>query len=1120
MAADRIRARLARARLANLRLGTKLLLLVLLPAAFVVVIAIVAVITHQRSVDRLSGYRERVRLSFAVARVAGDLEQEGLAGSVLRIEPGAEARARLAAADDATSQAFEAAARKAARARVSPNVAQSLDAVRAQRDAVVRQIAAGSLDPSRIAADYEGVEKNLLNLVTVLGTAEAQEKNTFDLAMVLNSAEPTIASGRAAGAYGSILQAIENAAGERAFVAGLFAPGAVRPPAAESPWLILETGDLEAFRQSAPRDLIARLSSALASPYSSSVQRVEGQLATDPPAAIRAISLREWISVSGARIAALQSVAAATARHVDQLVSEELATVHGELIRDLALSLAILLLVTAIALAVQRSIVRPLREVSAGARMLAHGDVSSHLTYDGRNEIGDVAAAFRDVRATTDRLVHEIAENDRAVREDRLDHRADLGGLEGVWSQLLAGTNDTMAAFSELQGRQRRAERDVEQVFDMSLDLLFIIGFDGYLKRVNPAFERAFGRSQQELLSRPAVEFAHPDEPRTGERLARMRRGEQVEPFETRYVRTDGSTGWLQWNVRPVSEEQLIYCVARDVTESRYAAEEQAALRRVATLVARAETPSRVLEAVAEEAGKLIDADLATIGRYSKEPPAAAVVGWRRDGKPVLQGAYAGEGSRNVTMLVFWGNKPTRLERYAEDPPEPAKTAAGSTVAVPITVEKQLWGVLVVSRKGEQPLAREAEKRLENFTDLAGTAIANAKAREDLRLVADEQAALRRVATLVARGVAPSVVFAAVAEEVGKTFPRAELALVGRYSADRAIEYVGGWSSGGGAGWVGEVRPLGGQNVSTAVFESGKPARIDYLDDDATPVTALARSNGARSSAGAPIVVDGQLWGMVTVASVNSASLPHGTEHELAAFTELVATAIANTQAREELAASRARIVAAADEERRRIERDLHDGVQQRLVVLGLQLQALADAGNGATVWREQLTQINQGLASVLEDLRQISSGIHPAILRHGGLRAALRALARRSAIPVDLELPADLSAPDAVEVAAYYVASEALTNVVKHAEASSVEIRGRIREGQLELEIEDDGRGGATVGAGSGLIGSIDRVEAIGGRLEIHSPRGGGTTLRVTLPCDPPRASELRAELAAERED
>jgi signal transduction histidine kinase len=205
---------------------------------------------------------------------------------------------------------------------------------------------------------------------------------------------------------------------------------------------------------------------------------------------------------------------------------------------------------------------------------------------------------------------------------------------------------------------------------------------------------------------------------------------------------------------------------------------------------------------------------------------------------------------------------------------------------------------------------------------------------------------------------------------------------------------------------------------------------------------------------------------------------------------------------RAELAASRARIVAAADQTRRRIERDLHDGVQQRLVSLALdQRQAEAMVPAELPELRAQLSRVADGLAGVLEELQEISRGIHPAVLTRGGLTAALRALARRSAVPVLLELHAGTRLPEPVEVAAYYIVSEALTNTAKHAHASEVHVLVATRPGALELSIRDDGRGGADPRHGSGLIGLTDRVDALGGTIDVTSPSGAGTTLRVTLP-------------------
>jgi signal transduction histidine kinase len=230
--------------------------------------------------------------------------------------------------------------------------------------------------------------------------------------------------------------------------------------------------------------------------------------------------------------------------------------------------------------------------------------------------------------------------------------------------------------------------------------------------------------------------------------------------------------------------------------------------------------------------------------------------------------------------------------------------------------------------------------------------------------------------------------------------------------------------------------------------------------------------------------------------------LPEDTERRMAEFTDLVGSAIANAQARADLMASRTRIVAAGDDTRRRIERDLHDGIQQRLVALTLNLRTIAPmAATEAPALREQLAALDAGLLEAVDELRELSRGIHPTILSKGGLGPALRALSRRSAVSMALDVRIDHRLPDTVEAAAYYVAAEALTNAAKHANASVVELTAAVRHGQLFLMVRDDGIGGADPSRGSGLIGLTDRVEAVGGTLTVASPRGQGTVLLVELP-------------------
>jgi signal transduction histidine kinase len=375
------------------------------------------------------------------------------------------------------------------------------------------------------------------------------------------------------------------------------------------------------------------------------------------------------------------------------------------------------------------------------------------------------------------------------------------------------------------------------------------------------------------------------------------------------------------------------------------------------------------------------------------------------------------------------------------------------------------------------------------------------KERDELARLADEQAALRRIATLVARGAPPDQVFATVTEQVGRLLPVDE-ARMARYESDGAVTVVAGWSRTGGDVQVGRREVLGGTNVSTRVWETRGPARMDRYVDASGPVAALAREASFRSLAGTPIVVEGRLWGLMIAATSGEQRLPADTEGRLAGFTDLVATAISNAESRSALAASRARVVAAADETRRRIERDLHDGAQQRLVLLALQLRAAqAAVPPELEVLKAELSRSAEGLASVLEELREIARGIHPAILAEGGLGAALKTLARRSPIPVELDVRTAMRLPERIEVAAYYVVSEMLTNAAKHAHASYVRVDVVATDGVLRVGVSDDGTGGADPARGSGLVGLKDRVEALGGAISVQSPPGEGTSLDVQLP-------------------
>jgi signal transduction histidine kinase len=535
-------------------------------------------------------------------------------------------------------------------------------------------------------------------------------------------------------------------------------------------------------------------------------------------------------------------------------------------------------------------------------------------------------------------------------------------------------------------------------------------------------------------------------------------------------------------------------------------AEEQAALRRVATLVARGVPPKEVVAAVAEEVGRLLHVDFAAMGRYRSDATVSFAAGWDRGGTLPPVSSEWPIGGNNLPTLVFQTGRPARIDSDRDLSGAMGASArergVKSAVATPIMVEGRLWGVMNAGSTVATPLPPDAEARLASFTELVATAIANAESHARLAGLAAEQAALGRVATLVARGVPPREVFAAVAEEVGRLLP-ADIAGVGRYESDGTVTELGAWSRAGLAlPPVGSRWPLDGENVSALVARTGRSARSDGDDAAPGPLGLALQELGSRSIVAAPVVVEGRLWGVMSAASTSEQPLAPDAEARLTDITDLLATALANADGRAKLAASRARIVAAADQTRRRIERDLHDGAQQRLVSLGLELRAAQ-----ATVPPElgeldgELSSVADGLTRVQDELREIARGIHPAILAEGGLGPALKTLARRSPIPVELDLRARTRLREPVEVAAYYIVSEALTNAAKHSHASVVQLEVDTVDHVVRLRVSDDGAGGADPARGSGLVGLRDRVETLGGTITIDSPLGSGTSVHVELP-------------------
>jgi signal transduction histidine kinase len=554
---------------------------------------------------------------------------------------------------------------------------------------------------------------------------------------------------------------------------------------------------------------------------------------------------------------------------------------------------------------------------------------------------------------------------------------------------------------------------------------------------------------------------------------------------------------------------------------NRQLADEQAALRRVATLVAGGARPAVVFSAVADELGQLIGVEATFVSRVDLPSfgPAGApvadpsgelaesegyvtvVASYGRIRAEVPVGFRMKLSPEMVMTIALRTGRPARItgERLTNGPFGAIAGRLGlrAVVATPVVAGGHYWGVTVAATSRED-FPADTESRMADFMELAGMAIANAETEQRLRELADTQASLRRLAMLVARGESPEAVFAAVTREALRYFGNGTARMI-RFELDGTATLVANEGTTGphvrvGRRWEG-YPPAG---LTATVLRTGRPARVDDYRDIPGGEPYLAE--GLRSAVAMPVHVQGRLWGMIAVGS-GQGPLPPDTEQRMTEFTELVATAVANAQSRAELMTSRARIVAASDEARRRIERDLHDGAQQRLVALALRLRMAAESPTERGEPRTEMADAAAELMGVIDDLREISHGIHPAILSKAGLRPALRALGRRSVVPVELDVRVDGRLSEPVEVGVYYVVSEMLANAERHARASVVEVSAEAAGGMLRVRVRDDGIGGADPVRGSGLLGLKDRIEALGGTFSVRSPVGRGTTVTCELP-------------------
>ncbi len=558
---------------------------------------------------------------------------------------------------------------------------------------------------------------------------------------------------------------------------------------------------------------------------------------------------------------------------------------------------------------------------------------------------------------------------------------------------------------------------------------------------------------------------------------------------------------------------------ARD--ELQELAESQGALRRVATLVAEGAEPRAVFTAVAVEASRFLRVGAVSLIRWDPQTRLLTkIFGTHGDRSAVPDGGQWTLDEGPEADLIVRTGRPARIDDWSFLPGPVAarhrEQGFGQCVAAPIVINGTLWGLISAFGEADEELPPGCELRLADYTGLMASAIANAQARDELRGLAERQGeALRRVATLVAQQAPQETIFNAVAGEASRALGVAR-ADVGRLDRGGLVTLLGSTGSprAGGGLAVPAAFPEDSAKVAARVLATGRSARLDggpVREDRAAaagPAIPAAAASAAhdgpagRSAVGAPILVDGKPWGVIVVHTAEV--LPADAETRLTDFTHLVASSISNVHARDNLIASRARIVTASDETRRRVERNLHDGIQQRLLALALSLRVVTTRSALPPEVLAGLDEVALGLEDVLEEVRVFSQGLHPALLSRAGLAASVRELARRSPVPVSLRIAPGLRRfAEPVEIAVYYVVSEALANAAKHAQATEVTLTIEADDTAVRASVTDDGVGGATLAGGSGLIGLVDRAEALGGRLTLDSPPGHGTVLSIELPTD-----------------
>jgi len=654
----------------------------------------------------------------------------------------------------------------------------------------------------------------------------------------------------------------------------------------------------------------------------------------------------------------------------------------------------------------------------------------------------------------------------------------------------------------------------LRSILDTVAQPVWVVDHDGRIRFANPEAVRALGYDDvAELSGKPShetIHYKHPDGspfPVNDCPMLRPRLdGEAIHEDEDWFVRRDGSMFPVEyWSAPLEMPDGRGAVVAFTDLEDRRRTAQTSALRRVATLVAQGAAPADVFAVVAKEVAHSLGFALISIVRLEPEGIATQVGVWGEQ-NPFPVGTSWRLDAHGVSGQVARTGRPARVD-YADVPGEIAATLARDAgirwaVGVPIVLDGGVWGVMMALSTGPTPQPETTEARLAGFTELVATALANTHARDELRRLADEQSALRCVATLVARGAASREVFDAVCEETGRLIDATSVNLA-HFTSDGINLTMAGWSLHGTHVPPGTQLPLDGFAINELVARKRAPGRVDTYEGVPERLAARLRELGIKSEVGAPVVVDGHVWGALIAGTDEPDPLPVGAEYRVASFAELIATAVSNATARAELMASRARTVAAADAARRRLARDLHDGAQQDLVNVVIDLQLAQQAWDDDIARARALVDRATEQSQVgVDGLRELAAGIHPEILTSRGLAAAIEGLVERLPMPVDTHELAEGRVAQEIEASVYFLVSEALTNVIKHAKAQSARVRLAIDPDVLTVEVSDDGVGGAHADpGGSGLTGLSDRIGALDGTLSVDSRAGSGTTLRAVVP-------------------